>query len=195
MLDFEGLPPYSDELEKVYLWGFKDFRRPDARYLSAQADLGLDGDCEGWMAFLRIAAELLSEQADVSFVHYGNYERTKIDLYRHRYGDPAGTAERLRTRLFDLHRALISAVALPVPSYSLKVIERYVGFERSIPEANGQWAIAQYIEATEFGDAGARSRVLDQIKAYNQEDLDATRAVLDWLRTESQAPDRENDGS
>lgn len=182
MLDFEGLPPYLDELEKIYLWGFKDFRSEPARYLSAQSGVGLDGDREGWESFLRIAAELLSERPDVSFVHYGSYERTKIELYRRRYEDPSGTAELLLKRLFDLHRATTEAVALPVYSYSLKVVEKFVGFERSIPEANGQWAIARYIEATETGDPAARSEVLEQIKAYNEEDLDATQAVLEWLR-------------
>lgn len=182
MIDLEGLPAYSDEIEEVYLWGFKDFRRSPARYLSAQAGFGLDGDREGWEAFLRIAEELLSENPDFRFVHYGTYERTKIDLYRRRYEDPRGVAERLLTRLFDLYPALTEAVALPVASYGLKAVERYVGFERKIPEANGQWAIAQYIEAVESGDETACLSVLDQIKAYNQEDLDATWAVLSWLR-------------
>src|SRR5262249_53998854 len=85
MLDFEGLPAFADELEKVYFWGFKDFRRMPTRYMSAHSGFGLDGDREGWEAFLRIAAGLLSEQPDLRFVHYGTYERTKIDLYRRRY--------------------------------------------------------------------------------------------------------------
>jgi uncharacterized protein len=182
MLDFEGLPAFLDDLEKIYLYGFKDFRHSPPRYLSAHAGLGLDGDREGWESFLQIAEDLLFERPDAWFIHWGDYERTKIDLYRRRYEDPRGTAEGLLKRLFNLHRALTKTIALPVPSYSLKVIERYVGFERTIPEANGQWAIAQYIEAVESGDEAAYRPVLDQIKAYNQEDLDATRAVLEWLR-------------
>ena len=185
MLDFEGLPPYLDELEKIYLWGFKDFRSEPARYLSAQSGLGLDGDREGWEAFLAIAAELIRERPDVCFVHYGTYEKAKIDLYRRRYEDPSGTAELVLKRLFNLLRATTDAVVLPVYSYSLKVVERYVGFTRKITEANGEWAMARYIEATESGNPAARSEVLAQIKAYNQEDLDATWAVLEWLRKHS----------
>jgi predicted RecB family nuclease len=42
--------------------------------------------------------------------------------------------------------------------------------------------MARYIEATEMNDPAEQAGVLDQIKAYNQEDLDATWAVLSWLR-------------
>lgn len=72
--------------------------------------------------------------------------------------------------------------ALPVPSYSLKVVERYVGFVRKLPEARGDWAMAKYIEATETSDPAARDQIMGQILAYNEEDLDATWAVMEWLR-------------
>jgi predicted RecB family nuclease len=146
-----------------------------------------------------MAADLLSEQPDLTFVHYHTYERTKIELYRRRYEDPSGVAEQVLKRLFDLHRATTDAVVLPIYSYSLKVVERYVGFLRPGLEnvaapgreatacAAGQWAMAKYIEATETGDPTARSEVLAQIKAYNNEDLNATWAVLAWLRDQSAA--------
>ena len=35
----------------------------------------------------------------------------------------------------------------------LKAIEKYVGFERKLPESNGAWAMCRYIEATETSDA------------------------------------------
>jgi predicted RecB family nuclease len=55
----------------------------------------------------------------------------------------------VRANLFDLLLATQKAVALPLPSYSLKVVERYIGFERSRTEYGGDWAMARYIEATE----------------------------------------------
>ena len=42
--------------------------------------------------------------------------------------------------------------------------------------------MARYIEATETSDSAARAGILDEIRAYNEEDLDATWAVLSWLR-------------
>jgi predicted RecB family nuclease len=69
-----------------------------------------------------------------------------------------------------------------VASYSLKVIEKFVGFRRTLAEANGEWAMAKYIEATETQDANQRAAVMAEILAYNQEDLEATWAVMKWLK-------------
>ena len=77
------------------------------------------------------------------------------------------------------------SIALPLPSYSLKVVEQYVGFQRQLEEYGGEWAMAKYIEAVETEDPAARAEVMDQILAYNKEDLEATWAVLEWLRAKS----------
>jgi len=45
-----------------------------------------------------------------------------------------------------------NSVILPVPSFSLKVIEQYIGFKRSQSEFGVQWAVAPFIEATETDD-------------------------------------------
>ena len=41
--------------------------------------------------------------------------------------------------------------------------------------------MAKYIEATEMEDKAARDSVMDAIRTYNKEDLEATWAVLQWL--------------
>lgn len=43
--------------------------------------------------------------------------------------------------------------------------------------------MAKYIEATEMKDEVSRTQVLDHIKTYNGEDLEATWAVLKWLKS------------
>ena len=42
--------------------------------------------------------------------------------------------------------------------------------------------MARYIEATETDDEGLRASIMDEILDYNREDLEATWAVLRWLR-------------
>ena len=42
-------------------------------------------------------------------------------------------------------------------------------------------ALEEYIKATETNDPAAREAIVKQILAYNEEDLDATWAVLQWL--------------
>jgi len=42
--------------------------------------------------------------------------------------------------------------------------------------------MAKYIEAVETEDANVRQEIIDTISKYNEEDLAATWAVLQWLR-------------
>lgn len=118
---------------------------------------------------------------DISFVHWANYERSKIDLYVNRYGDRDGLAARVKANLLDLLRIMSKSVCLPLPTRSLKEVEKFVGFERQLP-GSGDWAIAKYIRAAEVGDPEAAQKVLDEILQYNREDLGATWAVYRWLR-------------
>ncbi len=265
-LDLEGLPPYLDELEKIYLWGVKDYRGFSPRFLPALAGFGPEGDRAGWEQFLAICASLLSERPNLRFVHWGNYEQTKIRDYMERYGErssgarsgghleaglreashpeaglpeashseergdeetriesaplgepapdlwlplagepstkgeellspfpsfeaaklppaPSGTADRILERLVDLLTVVKASVVLPLPSYGLKVVEQLVGFERRLTEYQGNLAMARYIEACETSDPATREEIMSEILTYNEEDLDATRAVMEWLRT------------
>jgi predicted RecB family nuclease len=43
--------------------------------------------------------------------------------------------------------------------------------------------MAKYIEATETEDLTKRDEVMTQILKYNREDLEATWAVLKWLKS------------
>lgn len=182
MFDLEGLPPHLDELEKIYLWGLQVYGETPGPFMAATAGFGADGDREAWLQFLDDAAAIMKEHGNIPFVHWHHYERTKVKQYIDRYGDPDGTAAAVLNNLFDLLPATQKAVALPLPSYSLKVVEKYVGFKRTQTEYGGDWAMARYIEATETEDEGLRASVMADILKYNEEDLAATWAVLDWLR-------------
>jgi predicted RecB family nuclease len=103
-------------------------------------------------------------------------------MYIERYGDMNNIATRIKQNLFDLYPATRDSIALPLPSYSLKVIEKYVGFERTQEEYGGNWAMAKYIEATETEDSNLRDQIMEQVLTYNKEDLAATWAVFQWLK-------------
>lgn len=137
MFDLEGLPPQLDELDKIYLWGTQVFGENKGAFLPAVASFGSNGDEEGWKAFLSNAASIFQKHGDIPFVHWHHYERTKLDGYVNRYGDPNGIAARVRSNLLDLLPITRKSIALPLPSYSLKVIEKYIGFKRSLDEYGG----------------------------------------------------------
>jgi predicted RecB family nuclease len=103
-------------------------------------------------------------------------------MYVKRYGDSAGIAARILQNLLDLFPITKASVILPLPSYSLKVVEQYVGFKRTQDEYGGSWAMAQFILATETDDEAERNSLMAEILKYNEEDLAATWAVFEWLR-------------
>jgi predicted RecB family nuclease len=182
MYDLEGMPPTLDELDKIYLWGVQVFGDKPSEFMPAEAGFGPDGDREAWLAFLQNANRIFEVWGDIPFVHWACYEKTYLRKYIERYGDPDGVAARVIANLFDLLPITRESVILPVPSFSLKVIEQYVGYRRKLPEGNGQWAMAKFIEATETADEAKRQELMEDILAYNQEDLEATWAVFRWLK-------------
>lgn len=186
MFDLEGIPPFWDELDKTYLWGLQVYGEKPGPHLAMTAGVGPGGDQQGWEAFLAAAQVIFKEYGDLPFVHWGAYERSRVNAYVERFGDPDGIATRVCTNLCNLLAITQDAIALPLPSYSLKVVEGYVGFARTLPEADGAWAIVKYIEAVESDNEAERAALVEQIRQYNEEDLAATWAVLQWLRPKMQ---------
>ncbi|MGD0696524.1 MAG: TM0106 family RecB-like putative nuclease [Terriglobia bacterium] len=187
MFDLEGMPPHLDELEKIYLWGMQVYGKRPSEFIGVTAGFGANGDREGWSGFLGAAARIFAEHGDVPFVHWHHYEKTHLKQYVDRYGDPDGHAARVLRNLLDLLPITKSAVALPLPSFSLKVVEKFVGFKRKKDEYGGDWAMAQFILATETEDKAERNARMAEILKYNEEDLAATWAVFGWLRNKGSA--------
>ena len=183
MFDLEGLPPQLDELDKVYLWGTQVFGAATGDYRAAVAGFGPDGDRRGWEGFLAQSRAVFEAYGDIPFIHWHHYETTKIRAYLDRYGDETDVARRVLRNCVDLLPITRDAVVLPDPSYSLKVVERRAGYRRTLDEYGGDWSIARYIEAVETDDEVARQAIMQEILDYNREDLEATWAVLGWLRS------------
>jgi len=192
MFDLEGMPPHLDEIEKIYLWGLQVYGEKPSEFMPAVAGFGPDGDRDGWQALLSNAKRVFDTRGDIPFVHWASYEKTKLSLYVDRYGDPDGLAARVKANLLDLLTVARNSVVLPLPSFSLKVVEKYVGFKRAIEEAGGQWAMATFIEATETADEGKRKELIGKILAYNKEDLEATWVVFQWLKSKVSASNPEH---
>lgn len=185
MFDLEGVPSFLDEDAGIYLWGFQVYGRNPSAYSGVIAEAGEDGDRQVWENFLAGAGELFESYGDVPWVHWSSYERTHLRRYMELHGDPDGVAQRVDDNLIDLLPVTKDALALPVTSYGLKIVESYVGYQRSQTEYGGDWSIAQYVEAVECDDETRRRELFDDILIYNKEDLEATWAVFDWVRREA----------
>jgi len=186
MFDLEGMPPHLDELDKIYLWGMQVFGENPSEFKVALSSFGAEGDRNGWIGFLDRAKQIFETYGDIPWVHWAPYEETYLRRYAGRFGDSEGIAARVEANLLDLLTVTRESVVLPLPSLSLKVVEDYVGFVRKEAEYGGAWAMATFIEATETSDEAKRKELMDKIVAYNKEDLEATWAVFQWLRSKIQ---------
>lgn len=166
----------------VYLWGLmvivSDEVHDQKLFISQPGDTG---DFDGWRRFLSTMSEIFKKYGDIPIIHFSPHEKTWVNNYIIRYGDIRKIGRRVLDNLWDLYRALISCVILPVPSYGLKQLEVFVGFQRTQEKYGGSWSIVrynQYLQATTKADA---ERILDEIRLYNREDLLATYSVYKWL--------------
>ncbi len=185
MFDLEGMPPQLQEPAKIYLWGLQVFGDRPSEFRYALANFDLDGDGNGWRDFLALAGVVFEEYGDLPFVHWYSYEKTNIAMYVERYGDPEGIAARVLANLVDFLPITQESIALPLYSYSLKEVERHIGYERSLAGTSGDWAMARYVEAFETRDELEREALMSLIIAYNREDLEAMWAVVQWLKSKA----------
>jgi predicted RecB family nuclease len=198
MFDLEGMPPQLDELDKIYLWGAQVFGENPSEFRVALSGFGASlsriartssvmSMPTGHQVMQRPQPKQIFETyGDIPWVHWAPYEETYLSRYAGRFGDEEGIASRVVRNLLDLLTVTRESVVLPLPSFSLKVVEDYVGFQRKEAEYGGAWAMATFIEATETSDEAKRKELMDKIVAYNREDLEATWAVFQWLRTKTQ---------
>lgn len=182
MFDLEGMPPYLDLPARIYLWGMQVFGENPGQFLHAASGFGKDGDKKAWFEFLKLCENVFSTYGNIRFIHWASYEKTALKKYIEKYGDPDGVGGQVLANLLDLLRLVERSVILPLPSYSLKEVEKSVGYQRSQDEYGGTWAMANFIRATETDDQDLREQVMNMIVKYNQEDLEATWAVFEWFR-------------
>ncbi len=109
--------------------------------------------------------------------HFCDYESQTIKRLAKVYNTPDYLWKPLLKRLIDIHQQVTQLVTLPVESYALKPIARWMGFEWNDPNANGAQCVYWYEQWLKIGDR----TLLDTIVRYNQDDCQATFHVKEWL--------------
>lgn len=182
MFDVEGVPARPGQPEKVYLWGMYLMGEQSQNLQQMSLALNRQADRENWFAFLDQAHAIFKAHGDVPFVHWGSFEPYCLKLYSQRFGDRRGVAKRIQKNLLDFFTVLKQSVIVPLPSYSLKVIEKYVGFERPDQDTGGYWSVVSYLKSISTKNNQRRDQILEQLLAYNCSDLEAMWHVLRWFQ-------------
>lgn len=121
--------------------------------------------------------ELIYSYPDAPIFHFCPYEVQTMKRLSERYNTPFSQIEPLLDRFVDLHEWVTKTVTLPVESYALKPIARWVGFDWRDQDANGAQSIYWYSQWLMTGDR----HYLDSILRYNEDDCRATYRVKEWL--------------
>jgi len=126
-----------------------------------------------WRQFL----DLVCQYPEAPIYHFCVYEFDTVKQLAKLYHTPYSVVNPILTRFVDVYAQLTQSVTLPVESYALKTIARWLGFEWREKEASGAKCIYWYDQWLETGDRS----LLECIQSYNEDDCRATRKVKDWL--------------
>ncbi|MFH7026826.1 MAG: TM0106 family RecB-like putative nuclease [Heteroscytonema crispum UTEX LB 1556] len=126
-----------------------------------------------WQQFM----ELVWQYPEAPIYHFCVYEFDTVKRLSRLYRTPYSSVSPVLKRFVDVYEELTQSVALPVESYALKAIARWLGFEWRNPEASGAKCIYWYDQWLKTGDRA----LLEIIQRYNEDDCRATRNVKDWL--------------
>jgi uncharacterized protein len=126
-----------------------------------------------WQQFL----ELVWQYPDAPIYHFCVYEFDTVQRLAKLYRTPSKKVLPVLDRFVDIYEQLTATVVLPLESYALKAIARWLGFEWRDPEASGAKCIYWYDRWLKTGDRA----LLEIIKRYNEDDCRATHSVKDWL--------------
>ncbi|GAB4378024.1 MAG: TM0106 family RecB-like putative nuclease [Elainellaceae cyanobacterium] len=168
--DIEAAP----EQNLVYLHGVLvvDRQQQTETFYALLADTQED-EQRVWEEFL----ELVWQYPTAPIFHFCPYEVQTVKRLAEQYGTPSDWVEPLVSRFVDLHERVTRVAILPVESYALKPIARWVGFDWRNPDANGAQSICWYAQWMATGDRS----FLEAILHYNEDDCRATYWVKNWL--------------
>ena len=132
-----------------------------------------DDEAVIWQQFL----ELVWLYPDAPIFHFSDYEVETVKRLAKLYKTPFTHLQPLLSRFVDVHKQVMSRVTLPVESYSLKHLARWLGFEWRDAAVTGSQCVCLYEQWLTTGDRS----VLEIIQRYNEDDCRATYHLKNWL--------------
>lgn len=126
-----------------------------------------------WQQFL----DLVESYPDAPIFHFADYEVETVKRLARLYRTSYQSLKPLLSRFVDMHQRVMTTVTLPVESYSLKHLARWLGFEWRDPDVTGSKCVCLYDQWLETSDRS----LLTLIERYNEDDCRATYVLKNWL--------------
>lgn len=166
--DIEG----ETELAIDYLYGCLVKTNNSTVFTAFWADTP-DDEQKMWEQFL----EFFRDLKDPVMYHYSSYEKTSLKRMKQRYGCDKKTWGNLMGSLVDLMPLLQESAVLPLSSYSIKPVAKYLGFQWREKKAGGAQSLFWYAKYLK-GEKELKKTILE----YNEDDVKATKVLKDWLK-------------
>jgi uncharacterized protein len=182
-LDIEG-DPYVPNGGREYLFGLvivgADGSRREFAFWAWSA-------AQEAAAFERVVHEIERAWAahpGMHVYHYAPYEPTAFKRLMGRHATCEAAVDRLLRgeRFVDLLAAVRQAVRASVEGYSIKNLERFYRFERSVPLSQARTGLRVVERALELGRHGLiPADVAAAVEGYNRDDCLSALHLRDWL--------------
>ncbi|MGP1386337.1 MAG: TM0106 family RecB-like putative nuclease [Thainema sp.] len=168
--DIESAP----EHDLVYLHGVLEVNRAENRQIfHALLAETAEEEEQVWQDLL----DLFDRHPYAPIYHFCPYEAQTMRRLAEKYNASPAHIDWIVDRFVDLHQLVTTTVTLPVESYALKHIARWIGFDWRDADANGAQSICWYANWLETCDR----TYLEAILRYNEDDCRATYHLKDWL--------------
>jgi predicted RecB family nuclease len=184
-LDLEG-DPYAFETGLEYLIGVLTLCEEPGAKPSYEPLWSFDRAAEK-AAFSRFIDSVMGRwrrHPDMHIYHYAAYEPTQIKRMAGQHGVCIDEVDQLlRARIFvDLYRIVRQGVRASVESYSIKKLEPFYGFTRTVSPRDSVLALQAFAAALALGNAqDASGELLSSIESYNRDDCFSAWRLREWL--------------
>jgi len=183
--DLEG-DPFVGEQGIEYLFGYH-FHDADgeSRYMGDWCFTRGD-EKAAFEHFMDFVADRLKVYPDLHIYHYAPYEPAALKRLMGRYATREEELDGFLRglRFVDLYSVVRNGVRASVESYSIKRLEPFYGFDRSVPLRDANIALASLQAGLELGDVTVIDQASkDTVGGYNRDDCVSTAALRNWLET------------
>jgi predicted RecB family nuclease len=198
-------PGQSAGRDQVYLYGYGIHDRTKNKdWRTAHIDsFGNYDDTEAaeyevllnmWQLLETEVAKAEAAGQTIGIFHFSHHEKTWWKNFANRHAGKPGVpteaaAEGFMDKYFVDLRPYAEKISFPTMSYSIKALAPVAGFAWKAEDAGGAMSLLKYKAATANDvDPNTKKEAIEWLREYNLDDIRATFAVRDYIRTSFPSP-------
>jgi predicted RecB family nuclease len=185
-LDLEG-DPFVGEHGLEYLFGYLFTNEQGAFAYEAGWAFTRDHEKCAFEKFVDFVMVRWAQFPGLHIYHYAPYEPAALKRLMGRYATREEEIDRLlRAGVFvDLYQIVRHGLRASVENYSIKRLEPFYAFERAMPLADADVALANLQASLELDDSpSVADETKGVVRAYNEDDCRSAAMLRDWLETQ-----------